>query len=119
MIAIHLLEKFIQKCKSDQFLNNEWLYGSDLSVYVRKSNRYIERKRCVALDVANINVPPKQRGKGIFTSFLLSAELINPFEITFIENVLESEFEPFFIRNNYVLVDGSNPHCFYKRTKNV
>ena len=57
-------------------LKVEWLYGDNMHIYVRKSQRFIKdsdnSKFEECLDIANIQVDDEHQGKGLFTSLLKS-----------------------------------------------
>jgi hypothetical protein len=74
--------------------------------------------RC--LDIANITIKEKLRGKGIFTRFLEYAEQENTQDLLMVENVIGSpEFVKFFQKRKYYVrvEDGDDsdesPSFFY------
>lgn len=98
--AINLLAEFIATCGEGVVCRNQWLYGSDMEIYVRRSvPRMINDKKVQCLDIANILV--YKRGEGQFTKFLNEAHQINPWGGTFIENVHDSRFANFFVKQGF------------------
>jgi len=68
-----------------------------------------------SIDIANVEVKRHLRGAFLFTEFLKLAHNLNPYEITYIENVSEQRFQEFFLRLGFV--KAINPQCFYLSTK--
>ncbi len=99
MKAIDLLSDFIKAVSIRQFPNNEWLEGSDMKVYVRKSVRFLNNKRYTCLDIANIEV--FEKGKGKFTRFLEEVHNLNPWDATLVENAHDPRLQDFMIRQGY------------------
>lgn len=64
---------------------NNWLCDKHLRVYVRKGIRYIEGQMLNTVDVANIESPPKYKGKGFFKQFMLKVESLG--RPIFVENI--------------------------------
>ena len=68
-------------------IKNPMLRCNGIELYVRIRERNIKEETYMSLDIANIRLPEVMRGKLWFTNFLLIAQKINPWPITFIENV--------------------------------
>ena len=109
--AIKLIMDFIMCCETDQS-HNQWLKGSDFEIYVRHSWRFIKGKRLESLEIASVNA--KRPGHGDFTRFLNQVEEINPYECIYIENLLTTRFEDFFLKRGYTSVSHTDPPCVYK-----
>lgn len=111
------LEKFLADAQP-RLQSTRWLCVRDMEVYVRKSRRLLDGKWYVCLDLANIMVLPAKRGQGRFTSFLETALRINPWQATYVENVLEERFRSFFRRRGWTEVPhGEGPPSFYLLTE--
>lgn len=101
-------------------LNNTWInVGEDAQLYVRKATRSIGGKRVTTLDVANIHVAPHLCGHGLGTALIDAAHELNPFEATYIENVLEARFANHLLRQEWLTANSAfDPlgwdSCFYK-----
>jgi N-acetylglutamate synthase-like GNAT family acetyltransferase len=105
-----------------KFLNNhahnEWLKSEKMDVYVRKGHHLIDGEIRSCFDVANISVPEKLRGHGIFTKWLEQVEKkILPFgiEYVFVESILELRLVSFLNSRGYKEIPGSNPPSMCKR----
>lgn len=111
------LIKLYRAYEASPFLNdNIWLRGKEGSIFVRRTKRIIEGGRRTTLDIANINIKPLEQGKGVFTKFLSEVEKNTLREAVFIENVLDTRFANFFIKNGYKILteDDHFGVCFYK-----
>jgi hypothetical protein len=109
MTAIKALAEFI---KQDRFPHNCWLSGSDMQVYVRKSMRFLDGKQYVMLDIGNVEV--RKKGKGKFTKFLQEAEGLNPWHGVYVENVFMPRFQVFFLKQGYIQATKEFAPSFYK-----
>jgi len=89
---------------------NQWLYHDDIEIYVRIAYRVIEGNMEKVFDIANVNVPEKKRGKGIFTRLLKEIERTIPYKYLHVENVHNSRVRSFLLEQGYTQ-DGI---CFYK-----
>lgn len=99
-------------------LPNTDLKYNGMSVYVRKRTRYIKGEFLMVLDIANIRIPEEMRGKLWFTNFLLIVQKINPWPITFIENVRNKRLAKSLSKKNWIKIEGDNELCypsFYKK----
>lgn len=107
----------------NEFINgesrNQWLNSKRLNVYVRKALRYINKIEIrgttpiKTLDIANISVNEGYVGKGLGMQFLKEAHEANPFNVTFIENVLNPSFEEKLRKDGWIEIEDTK--CFYKR----
>jgi hypothetical protein len=93
------------KDSQDHFKANQWLSDDKMQVYVRKANRYLEGKRKVTLDIANVEV--YHRGKGTFTRFLEAVHEMNPWDATYVECVLNPRFAAFFVKRFWLPAAGN------------
>jgi hypothetical protein len=107
------LEQLIDFFKSNQ--RNKWLEDKDMKVYVRKSKRLLPKEKNLieTLDIATIEaIKP---GKGHGTKFIKAAHEINPFQMTFIENVLTPRFVRWFEKDGWTMFPSENMvPCFIK-----
>lgn len=89
-------------------VRNAWIHERDISIYIRRSVRFIDNEAIPCLDIGSVEVVEKHRGIGIFTSFL------NRFEeaskklnrVVFIESILNARLVSFLARRGYV----KHPH---------
>lgn len=90
-----------------------WIYERSLSVYIRRSNRFLSDKSVPALDIASVEVDQKYRGMGIFTSFLnrfeAAASELN--RAVFVENILNARLVTFLMNRGYIKYPGSVDIC--------
>ncbi len=100
-----MLENYFNEMKDKIYLTNRWLETKKIKVYVRRSQRLINGSQFTCFDIANINVKESQRGKGIFTEFLNKAHEMNPWEVTYIENVNDERFRKFFEKQGFIRSD--------------
>jgi len=103
----------------DEFLNskarNSYVMEREhLSVYVRKGYHRLDLLPEGTLDLADINLPPELRGRGIFTRWLqevfepTAARLSLPVRV---ENLHNMGLYRFLLRNGYTHVRDSYPSC--------
>ncbi len=103
MMIYKMLENYFHEMKDKNFGSNRWLETRKIKVYVRKSKRILnEIGSFICFDIANINIKESQRGKGIFTEFLNKSHEMNPWQVTYIENVLEERFQKFFEKQGFI-----------------
>ena len=97
-------DTFIQSDK----VKNTWIHERDISIYVRRSQRFIDDKATLCLDLASVEVVEGHRGIGIFTSFLNrfeeAATKLN--RTVFVESILNARLIYFLSRRGYV----KHPH---------
>lgn len=127
MNVVEQLQKFIAESHEFRY-NRKWLEDDEMKVYVRRGRRHLpsqdvmnmlssqlsasSTKEALTLELASIDV--LQQGEGRFTEFLAEAEKLNPWDAIFIENVLTTRFESYFIRNGFLPVPNTTPICFYR-----
>ena len=95
-----LLTDFLDSPQKTTWLN--MVRGSTrLSVYVRKSRRYLEGRLQDAIDIATANAYPQ--GTGLFTAFVEKVEQIAKERdlIVFVESILNEQLISFFVRRGY------------------
>lgn len=108
--------RFIPWLVSDS--QNAWIQSASISVYLRKTRRMSwdgSIKRC--LDVANVNIAERSRGRGLFTSVLkcIEAEVLDrDYAAVYIDNVLTPRFAGFFLRKGYGILGPRHQNCFWK-----
>ena len=95
-------------------LRNTWMSGSGLAVYVRKSTRMIEGRMVSCLDIANMVAQRPGRGTG--GRFIEDAQLLNPYEAIFFENVQNDRLARRLERTGWTRLpdDPPMPPCFYR-----
>jgi hypothetical protein len=109
---LNLMDLYFKRHRNNDWNTNEWLYGQEMEVYVRKGKHYLNKNMYTCLDIANIKV--YNPGAGVFTLFLMYMEKMNPWDAIFIENVHNERFQKFFIRRDYTEIPDPPPPCFYK-----
>jgi hypothetical protein len=100
-------KEFIQ----DESTNRSWINEEHICVYVRRSKRFIDGQLKDCLDLANVSVDEEERGKGIFSKFLIhfEKEAVNLNRTVYLENVLEKRLQKHLMEvKNYKLL---NFHC--------
>jgi hypothetical protein len=99
-------------------IKNSWIELKHLRVYLRKSNRYLDKNTTTpCLDIASISVDENKQGQGIFTKFLDKFENIAKKldRIVFIESILNDRLLKFLIeKRGYTLRKNSTPPSVYK-----
>jgi len=106
---IHQLKIFLE---SKQRI--AWIKDDSMSVYVRKGTRYLNKHLSKTLDIASVEVEENKRNQGVWTEFLKEAHKINPYQATFIENVLNPVLEKSLVKNGWKVVDATlTPPSFW------
>lgn len=86
---------------------NVWLYGPNISVYVRVSRRYLDMMGYDdVLDISNVSA--EVTGMGTFTALIDKIEAECGANAIYIENVMTHRFEGFFIKRGYSRVMSGN-----------
>jgi hypothetical protein len=110
MTGVEALADWIKRIGTRKYMTNEWLYASDMKVYVRKGFHVCG----TCLDIASIEVYDK--GEGTFTAFLEAAHAMNPWDATFCESVQEERLCSFLKRKGFTQQGDLVPN-FYKLKK--
>lgn len=106
-----------------QFIKSEyrnlWIKEPKISVYVRKNYRFIDDCFRETLDLANVEVVKRYRGRGVFTSFLDRAETAAKQLqwVIYVECIMEPRLIPFLRRRGYKQnksIDAYLPISLYK-----
>ncbi len=115
--AIELVKAFIQRNSHGKICRSDWLRGSDMEVYVRRSVPRVlnDGFRTQTFDIANVEVYYKDQGH--FTAFLEEVHAINPWGATYVESVLDQKFGDFLLRQGFVYHKGTIPSSYYKVTE--
>lgn len=113
----------IEECRAKitEFLQgrerNTYLYIDGIaSVYVRKGHHLIEKNMLSTFDIGSINV--YEPGQGTGTIIIELIHEMNPYDVTFIESLLNTRLHSRLLLSGWKNVAGSNPPCVYKRTQN-
>lgn len=95
---------------------NGWLEYPHMQVYVRKGYHCIDGVGRHTLDIANVEVQERKRGKGIFTAWLKHAEKCaeGAFEGVFVENLLNMRLLELLLARGYILAGNSEMPSVYK-----
>ena len=94
-------------------IRNCWVHERDLSVYVRRSMRFIGKEAVKCLDIASVEVNEKRRGCGIFKEFLarFEVEAKNLNRAVFVESILEPRLLQFLFKRGYIKHPHSTDIC--------
>lgn len=92
---------------------NRWFSDGKISVYLRRSERKFnpEMQRVPVVDLANVTVEQELRSRGVFKSFIEAFERSVDRPI-FVENVLNSRFQRFWIARGYQ-PDAYHEFCYW------
>jgi len=91
---------------------NQWLYGgNDIQVYVRKGYHAVGDKMFTTLDIANISIEEKGKGTGMQLIWWLHQQ--NPFQVTFIESLLNRRLYERLKKDGWLDVPNSYPPSVY------
>lgn len=101
-LLVDEIEKFLS---SNQ--RNQWINMPCFKFYLRKANRCIGGKMVSTLDLASIEICEQQRRKGIGTEVAEFCHFLNPFDVTFIENVSHASWSLRLRRNEWQLDERS------------
>ncbi len=105
--------KWLASSSRNQFINS----GDDkILLYVRKAYHAVDGKIFNTLDIARIEIDDKWQGKGIGKTIIDGIHGMNPFDITFIESILNPNFYTWLKRDGWLDIPNSNPPCVYKET---
>lgn len=96
---------------------NLWITQEHVSAYLRKGNRYYGTKAIKCLELASINIPKEQQGRGLMTAFIKELEKTAgefAFPGVFIESILNGTVENYCQRNGYLQHGGGISPCYIK-----
>jgi hypothetical protein len=101
--VVNDLKKFIDAAKEKRRIYPLWIgqQSNFMQVYVRKSNRYLNRQTLVTLDIATVSIEEEYQKQGYFSEFIKKAHELNPWDATFLENVLYPELVSSLIRKGW------------------
>lgn len=116
MSVINQLDEFIEDSSRMKYGRNLWLEDSIMKVYVRKSTRFIDDEKLIALDIATVEVDQKYQGKGIFSKFLDYVQNSNPWDVVYVESVLNPIVLKMLEKRGYTQMKHI-PGSYYLRTK--
>jgi hypothetical protein len=112
------LQKFLDLSVHEKFYKNQWVEVCEgqeyIKFYLRASTRRLEKDHIAikVLDIATIELSKGLQNKGIGMQLINFLHSSNPYQGTYIENVLNSYLE------NKLIRDGWKSHlyanCYYK-----
>ena len=119
------VEEFIAKLQMWKSPKVIWCTAKDgetewAKIYVRRSQRLINRKMTQCLDLGTIEIHEDLRGQGVLSAVLEALEELNPWGTVFIENVLDPKLADALRKRGYITdqskpaLEGS-PACLYKQ----
>lgn len=102
-------------------INRTWLEVAGARVYVRKTQRYINKVEVNTFEIASIDIDNAYQNKGIFKAFLQSVFILNKDNdrVIYIESVLNDILAGYLERNNWQgIYEGSGENrvfldCYY------
>lgn len=89
------------------------------SVYTRKARHNINGRMAFTLDIANISVDGGLRGNGIGMDVINKIHVMNPYQVTYIESLLNEGLHQRLLNEGWLPVEGTYPPCLYKQTTNA
>jgi len=89
---------------------SQWIENKTAKIYVRKGYHLIEGDIRVCLDIATVEVNEKYCKQGIFSEILKTFHEKNPWEYTFVENVMEQWLVNSVRKRGYSEVRDSGTH---------
>ena len=99
-------------------LRNKWLSDRTMTMYVRKSHRFLEGDFHTTLDLATCEVAPRKRRKGVCNAFLAQVEQSCPYEYIFIENVMVEGLAASLENHGWRKVNPAQPiPSYYKKAQ--
>lgn len=101
------------------YLSKSWLMDDVMGVYVRKSERLLEREMITCIDIATAKVREDLRGQGRFSAFLRTAISVNPWEAVYFEQVGNEWLAASFRKRGYYedsFHRSRNFFCFTSKT---
>ena len=107
-VRTNIMNAFEEFLSSDQY-NTYLRSGQSMRVYVRKSNRLIDGKITECFDVANINVSPTMRGKGIGIGCIMQMHEASPYPVTVVESILNEDLYAALKRRGWEDIPRSDP----------
>jgi GNAT superfamily N-acetyltransferase len=92
-----------------------WETLPHMRIYIRVTQHWMGGKKQPTIDLANIEVAERMRGKGLFTILLSKIEKFakKARRVVYIENVMNRQFADFFRRRGYEEIDTGGLPCFY------
>lgn len=93
------LKEFLERSKTR---DNQWVVAPNLSVYLRKGQRYFGDLVLTSFEIASIEVEESHRGQGCWKKFIAEIQAYNlSQDIIFVENVLTDQFADWFRKNGW------------------
>src|SRR5579864_6244189 len=69
-------------------MHRQWLENAAMRVYLRKTQRIIQRRVLTCLDIASIEIEEQYYRRGLFSSFVTKVQEMNPYQVTYLEQAL-------------------------------
>lgn len=112
----NLVETIIECASRPQF-TNQWVQNECAKVYIRVRRRLVDQEQVQSLDLATIEVAPAWREKGVMSYIIAQTHAMNPWSITYVENVLNPIVAHHLESRGWVQ-DPAMPYdvSYYKRT---
>ncbi len=113
-------QKFIELFKVflESKLNRQWVVsGTTIQVYLRKGHHAFGGKLISTLDIANIEIGERSRRKGLGTAVIAKLHELNPYEVTYVENILNGPLYESLMKRDWINVSKAVIPCVYKPTE--
>ena len=101
--------------KGDPRERSRWIYTDKVTLYTRKSRRYLKKQYVTCIDIADITVHEPHRGTGVFATFIQHVEQVvadpnNSFQGVFVESIVNPYLMNRLTKHGYTVRDD----CCYK-----
>lgn len=119
--ALQITEDVLQWIKDNpKYPANEWFDNNCVKMYIRRRKRVIEGQFVNSLDLATIEVEPTCRRQGVLTYVLERLHSNNPYDVTYVENILNPVVEHTVDKLGWQRDPGmSYDKSYYKRTSHL
>lgn len=115
-MIIDQLTTFIEESKNKR-VNNTWLEDDLIKIYIRKGRRLYKGDPFTTLEIANVSIEEEiNQKKGLFSAFLTKAHELNPWQATYIENVINPFLFNHLLKKGWHLNDKTiltTENCFF------
>ena len=91
----------------------DYLENEQIRLYLRKSRRIIGEKVRFCLDIASIEIAEEYQGRGLFTKIMALLHEMNPYEVSYLESILNPVLEEWCKKRRWVQMPYTQPPAFY------
>lgn len=107
--------RFLTEGVRNRYISDEF---GICQVYARKARRMVNGHMSFTLDIANISVDGGLRGNGIGMRVINKMHEMNPYQITYIESLLNEQLHQRLLNDGWLPDEGTYPPCVYKKAGN-